>query len=173
LLLGHYWGDGPAKVELSGRISGEAKTYRSQFDFPVKTAEHPELERLWAYAAIRDLQEEMEDFGEQADLKRAATDLALEYGLVTDYTSMIVLREEQFVAHNIQRHNQARVAVEQAAQQQRAASAPVSRRVDSQQPMYSSSRASHSGSGSGAIDGWTVLLLLILLLAACRQRPAA
>lgn len=174
VLLGHYWGDGPAKVELSGRISGEAKTYRSQFDFPAKTVEHPELERLWAYAAIRDLQEEMQDFGEKADLKQAATDLALEYGLVTDYTSMIVLREEQFAAHNIQRHNQARVAVEQAAQQQRAASAPVSRRVDSQQPMYSSNRASHSGgSGSGAIDGWTVLLLLILLLAARRQRPTA
>jgi Ca-activated chloride channel homolog len=174
VLLGHYWGDGPAKVELSGRISGEAKTYRSQFDFPAKTVEHPELERLWAYAAIRDLQEEMQDFGEKADLKQAATDLALEHGLVTDYTSMIVLREEQFAAHNIQRPNQARVAVEQAAREQRAASAPVSRRVDSQQPMYTSNRASHSGgSGSGAIDGWTVLLLLILLLAARRQRPAA
>jgi Ca-activated chloride channel family protein len=171
VLLGHYWGDGPAKVELSGRISGAAKTYRSQFDFPAKTADHPELERLWAYAAIRDLQEEMQDFGEKADLKQAATDLALEYGLVTDYTSMIVLREEQFAAHNIQRHNQARVAVEQAAQQQRAASAPVSRRVDSQQSMYSSSRASHSG--SGAIDGWTVFLLLILLFAARRQRRTA
>jgi Ca-activated chloride channel family protein len=171
VLMGHYWGDGPAKVELSGRISGEPKVYRTQFDFPGKTSGHPELERLWAYAAIRDLQEEMEDFGEKADLKRAATDLALEYGLVTDYTSMIVLQEEQFAARNIQRSNNARVAVEQAARQQRSQSAPVSRRVDTQQPMYSSSRAGHSG--GGAIDGWTVLMLLVLLLASRRLRQSA
>ncbi len=173
VLIGHYWGDGPATVELKGRISGQPKTYGTRFDFPAKTQAHPELERLWAYATIRDLQEEMEDFGEKADLKRAAIDLALEYGLVTDHTSMIVLREEQFAAHNIQRGNQARVAVEQAARQQRAAAAPTARRVDAQQPMYSSPRASHGGggSGSGPVDGWTVLLLLALLLTARRLRP--
>jgi Ca-activated chloride channel family protein len=59
------------------------------------------------------------------------------------------------------------VAVEEAARQQRAQGAPVSRRVDGQQPMYSSSRPSH---GSGALDGWTVLMLLTLLVAARRLR---
>jgi Ca-activated chloride channel family protein len=168
VLMGHYWGDGTARVELSGRISGQPTTYRTEFDFPAQTRENPELERLWAYAAIRDMEEEMEDFGEKADLKRAATDLALEHGLVTDYTSMIVMREEQFAARNIQRHNQSRVAVEQAAQQQRARSAPVSRRVDTQQPMYGSSRAGHSG--SGALDGWSVLMLLALVVVIRRMR---
>jgi hypothetical protein len=81
---------------------------------------------------------------------------------------MIVMREEQFAARNIQRHNQSRVAVEQAAQQQRARSAPVSRRVDTQQPMYGSSRAGHSG--SGALDGWSVLMLLALVVVIRRMR---
>lgn len=171
VLLGHYWGDGAARVELSGRISGTAKTYRTEFDFPAQTREHPELERLWAYAAIEELQAEMADFGEKADLKRAATDLALEYGLVTDYTSMLVLREDQFAARNIQRRNEARVAVEQASRQQRAQSAPVSRRVDTQQPMYSGSRAGHGGGshGGGAFDVGTVAVLLMLLLLVRRQ----
>lgn len=165
VLMGHYWGDGNAKVELNGRISGQPKSYQTQFAFPKQTSANPELERLWAYASIEDMQAEMEDFGEKADLKRAATDIALEYGLVTDYTSMVVLREEQFAARNIQRSNQQRVAIEQAAQQQRAQSgAPVSRRVDTQQPMYSGSRASHS-SGGGAMDGWSVALLVLLLSA--------
>jgi len=171
VLLGHYWGDGAARVELSGRISGTAKSYRTQFDFPAQSREHPELERLWAYAAIEDLQAEMADFGEKADLKRAATDLALEYGLVTDYTSMIVLREEQFAVRNIQRRNEARVAVEQASRQQRAQSAPVPRRVDTPQPMYSGSQAGHSG--GGAVDGGTVALLLMLLLLVRRLRTRA
>lgn len=171
VILGHYWADGPAKVELSGRISGQPKTYRTQFAFPAQTKDNPELERLWAYAKIRDLQEEMEDFGEKADLKRAATDIALEYGLVTDYTSMVVLREDQFAARGIKRSNQARVGVEQAAQQQRAQAAPVSRRADAQQPMYSGSQASHSG--GGALDGWTALALLVLVITVARlRRPA-
>lgn len=171
VILGHYWGNGLANVELGGRISGQPKTYRTEFAFPAQSKDNPELERLWAYASIETLKDEMADFGEKADLKRAATDLALEYGLVTDYTSMIVLRDEQFAARNIQRRNQARVAVEEAARQQRAQSAPTSRRVDTNQPLTSGSRASHSG--GGAFDGWTLLLLLPLLLAARRLRPAA
>jgi Ca-activated chloride channel family protein len=161
VLMGHYWGDGNAKVELTGRISGQPKNYSTQFAFPGQTRDNPELERLWAYASIEDLQAEMEDFGEKADLKRAATDLALEYGLVTDYTSMIVMREEQFAARNIQRTNRARVAAEQAAQQQRAQAAPVSRRVDAQQPMYSAPRPSFSG--GGALDGFLLLMLGMLV----------
>lgn len=171
VLLGHYWGDGLAQVELTGRISGQAKSYRTQFPFPAQSGANPELERLWAYAGIEELQAEMADFGEQADLKRAATDLALEYGLVTDQTSMVVLREEQFAARGIQRTNQARVALEEAARQQRAQGGPVSRRVDAQQPMYSGSQASHSG--GGALDGWTLLMLLPLLFALGRGQRTA
>jgi Ca-activated chloride channel family protein len=165
VVMGHYWGDGEAKVELKGRISGQSKSYGTRFHFPAQTRENPELERLWAYAGIEALQAEMEDFGEKADLKRAATDLALEYGLVTDYTSMVVMRDEQFAARNIRRTNQARVAVEQAAQQQRAQSAPVSRRVDTSQPMYSTPRAGFGGGGGGgALDGFLLLLLSMLVL---------
>ena len=164
VLMGHYWGDGLAKVELSGRISGQSKHYDTRFTFPAQTQDNPELERLWAYAAIEDLQGEMDNFGADADLKRAATDLALEYGLVTDNTSMIVLREEAFAARNIQRSNQTRVGVEQAARQRRALQAPVSRRVDNQQPLYTSQRASHA-SGGGAFDGWMLAGLLLLAVA--------
>ena len=172
VLMGHYWGDGLAKVELTGRISGQPKTYHTQFAFPGQTRANPELERLWAYASIEDLQAEMADFGEQADLKRAATDLALEYGLVTDHTAMIVLREEQYAARGIQRGNQARVALEQAARQQRAQAAPVSRRVDAQHPMYSGSRAGHGG-GAGALDHWMLLWLMALVYFTRHGRKAA
>jgi len=164
VLMGHYWGDGPAKVELQGRISGQPKRYSTQFAFPARSTDNPELERLWAYAGIEAMQQEMADFGESADLKRAATDLALEYGLVSDYTSMVVMRDEQFVAHGVQRSNQVRVALEQTARQRRAQAAPVSRRVDTTQPMYNTPRADHGGAGGGAIDPWTVALLLVLAM---------
>jgi Ca-activated chloride channel family protein len=72
------------------------------------------------------------------------------------------VREEVFDAHGIERGNRDRLAVEEAARQQRAQRAAVSRRADSQQPMYSSNRPSHGGSGGGALDPWAVLLLLPL-----------
>ena len=169
VLVGHYWGDGMAKVELTGRISGQPKTYSTEFAFPAKTTANPELERLWAYATVEALQSEMADFGEKADLKRAATDIALEYSLVSDYTSMLVLRENQFAANNIKRTNQTRVRIEETARQQRAQTAPVSHRVDTQQPMSSGYRPSFSR-GGGAVDGWSVLALLGLLAMTMRLR---
>jgi Ca-activated chloride channel family protein len=161
VVFGHYWGDGMADVRLTGRISGEDKTYQTRFAFPAVATDNPEIERLWAYARVEEALQEIDDFGEDADLKQAIVDLGVEYGLVTDYTAMVVVRDEVFDAHGIKRSNQVRLGIEAAARQQRARRPAVSRRVDSQQTMYSSSRASHSG--SGALDAWTLLLLLPLV----------
>ena len=167
-LFGHYWGEGLADIEVTGKVSGENKTYRSQIGFVANTANNPELERLWAYAAIESMTQDMQDFGENADSKQAVTDIALEYGLVTNYTSMVVVREEVFESLGIQRNNNQRVQTEQAAQQQRAQQPVVAHRVDTQQPMYSHRRASFGG--GGALDGWMLLMLLPLLVSAMQLR---
>ena len=107
----------------------------------------------------------------KADIEQAITDLAVENGLVTNYTSMIILREERFDELGINRLNRARVEQEQLARQERAVQAVRNNRVDQNQPMYSGSRASH-GNGSGAFGPWMLLLLLPLLahrLAASRS----
>jgi Ca-activated chloride channel family protein len=120
VVFGHYWGDGMADVRLTGRISGEHKTYQTRFAFPAVATDNPEIERLWAYATVEDALQEINDFGENADLKQVIVDLGVEYGLVTDYTAMVVVRDEVFDAHGIKRSNQARLAIEEAARQQRA-----------------------------------------------------
>ena len=160
IVLGHYWGDGEALVTLNGKISGAKQQYQSRFNFPATTNAHPELERIWAYATIEQMQQQMADFGEEADTKQAITELALEYSLVTDQTSMVVLREEVFASRGIQRNNQQRLAVEQQARQQRAAQPVQSRRVDNSQPMYSQPRASHGG-GGGAFGWWMLVLMVV------------
>jgi Ca-activated chloride channel homolog len=177
VLFGHYWGDGMADVTLKGRISGQPKSYQTRFAFPAKATDNPEIERLWAYATIEDAMAEMADFGEKADLKQAITDLGVEYGLVTDYTSMVVMRDEIFDQRGIKRTNQQRLALEEAARQQRAGQPAPSRRVDTQQPMYSSPRPHFGGGGhgGGALDGWSLLLLLPLvwLSLSARSRKVA
>ena len=116
---------------------------------PVQSDLNPELERIWAYAAIENLQSKMDYFGTDADTEDAITDLAIEYGLVTDYTSMVVVREEVFAAQGIKRSNRDRAAAERAARETRSAQAPQNRRVDQNQPMYSNRRPSTGGGGSG------------------------
>lgn len=170
VMFGHYWGDGTAKVTLDGRVSGEDKQYRTRFDFPAVSTGNPEIERLWAFASIEDLQQQMHDFGEKPDLRQAVVDLATEFGLVTDYISMLVVDEQVFERHGIARNNKARVATEQAAQTHRAQRPAQSRRVDSAQPMTSGTRASHGG---GSFDALAVLMLLPLLWAAVRGRTRA
>ena len=162
IVFGHYWGDGLADIRLSGKISGQPKDYSTQIEFPASTSLNPELERLWAFAAIEDMQAEINDFGENADLKQAIVDLSVEYGLVTDYTSMVVVREEVFDSLGIKRQNQQRLQVEAQAQQQRAAQPASTNRADNSQPMFNSSRPSHSGSGS--FGAAAILLLLTLLI---------
>ncbi|MCG6968595.1 MAG: VIT and VWA domain-containing protein [Gammaproteobacteria bacterium] len=161
VVFGHYWGDGLADVKVSGKISGQDKVYQTQFNFPATATGNPEVERLWAYAKIEDLQDEMQDFGERDDTKQAITDIATEYSLVTDYTSMVVMREESFAARGIERNNAQRVKTEQAAQQQRAQQPAQNHRADTQQPMFNHSRPGLSG---GAVDFWMLLLLPAVLL---------
>ena len=161
VLFGHYWGQGSATVTLKGRISGQAKQYQTRFDFPATALENPEIERLWAYAGISDLNREIADFGEKPDIKQAVVDLAREYGLVTDYTSMLVVSDEIFAKYGIARDNRTRRATESAAREQRGQHAVSVRRVDGQQPMFAGTRPSHGG---GSFDALALLLLLPLLV---------
>lgn len=172
IVFGHYWGDGVAKVSISGKVAGQKRAYTTEFEFPNEGTLHPEIERLWAYASIEDLQNKMDYLGEDADTKQALVDIAKEYSLVTNYTSMIVVREEVFQQHNIERNNAKRVAKEQAARNQRAAAPVRNNRKDSHKPAFKTPRSypSGGGSGGGAAGPWVLLMFLPLLFVGVRNR---
>jgi len=160
-VLGHYWGGLEAKIRLSGKVAGKEIEYKTAFSMPLQSELNPELERIWAFATIENLQSKMDYFGADQDTEDAITDLATEYGLVTDYTSMIVVRDEVFAAQGIKRSNRDRVATEQVAQQARAQQAPQNRRADQQQPMYTKKRPSTGGGGSGGgVAGLPMILVM-------------
>ena len=167
VLFGHYAKAGPAEVTLSARISGKPVTYTTRFDFPRTATLNPELERLWAFSAIEAALGEIDEFGENADRKQAVTDLGVEYGLVTPYTSMVVVRDKVFAEKGIERRNEKRRAAETAAQKQRAAQPVRTTRVDQSAPMFTKNRAAYGvgRSGGGGGGGSTDLLGLVLLLA--------
>lgn len=160
ILFGHYWGNGKATVEINGKMSGQKKTYTTSFDFPKQSELNPEIERLWAFASIEALQNKIDYLGEDADAKQAIIDIAKQYGLVTDYTSMIVVREEVFKQLNISRDNAKRVKKELQAKQQRASQPVRDHRKDAHQPAFNNTRA-YPSSGGGSSSPWMMLLLLI------------
>ncbi len=172
VLFGHYWGDGPADAAISGKVSGREVTYRTRLEFPAQATLNPELERLWAFATIEDLQNRIDYLGEDADSRQAIVDLAMEYGLVTDYTAMVVVREEAFEQYGIGRNNAARVDAERAAREQRTAGPVRDHRQDARQPAFSAPRAYPAGGdGGGALGPWTLVVLAALLL--LRRREGA
>lgn len=173
VLFGHYWGAGEGEVTFSTEISGERKEYKANFIFPKVDQDSPELERLWAFSTIEGLMREMEAFDEEADRKQAIEDIALEYGLVTPYTSMLVVREEVFKQQNIQRTNQTRVQREQKAQQVRASRPAASRPVQSNRRAFSGSRPTFNmgGGALGVSDLIFLLLAGLSLVAVRRNRP--
>lgn len=169
IVFGHYWDSGMINFSLNGKVSGESKSYATSFELPETSTLHPEIERLWAFAKIEDLQSRIDYFGGDADIEQAITDLAVENSLVTDYTSMIVMREERYRELGIDRLNRSRVEKEQLARQERKVQGVRNNRVDTQQPMYTKKRTSH-GNGGGAFDIWMLMLLLPLTLLHLRTR---
>ncbi|NQZ10224.1 MAG: hypothetical protein HRT35_23990 [Algicola sp.] len=151
IIFGHYWGAGEARITIDGKVSGTHKSYSTDFYFPQTSVLYPELERLWAYATIENLQNQLDYYGQDADIEQAITDLAIDKGLVTDYTSMIVLREEEYANRGIDRRNSKRVKLEHAARQQRQQQAVRTHRVDQKKPMYKSAAPSHKSRGGGGV----------------------
>jgi len=172
IVFGHYWQAGEIDVQLTGTVGGETRQYKTRVIFPEMNTRNPELERLWAFAEIERLQAQMDYFGANADQEQAITDVALEYGLVTDYTSMIVVTDEQFQQLGIARNNQARVLMEQAAREQRQQQPVQTNRVDQSQPMFNKPSAGLS-SGGGAIGPWTLLLIALVGLGVYRSKATA
>ena len=170
-IFGHYWKSGESNVVLTAKVGNQEKVYRTTVEFPEVSQRNPEVERLWAFASIEHLQSKLDYYGEDKDIEQAITDIAVEYGLVTDYTSMIVVEEHVFQALNIDRNNKRRVENEHTAREGRKAQEVNNNQVDQHQPMFTSPRASTGG--SGAVNPLWVLLIFSLLVMSKQRRCIA
>lgn len=167
-VFGHYWKAGQGEVIVKGKVSGKEIEYRVPVTLPESSTDYPELERMRAFAQIQRLMDEQSHFGEDADRKEAIVDLAKEASLVTPYTSMIVLEEEQFARHGIKRKNAARIAKEEAARAKRSSDLIKNHNQAQNHSTLSQPRSNLSG---GSMEMWW--LLLVGLLAISRKRFSA
>jgi len=171
VIFGRYDKGGEAAVELTARLTGEDKTYTTTFDFPDIDTDNPEIERLWAMNRIEDAEQKMNSgMMPQKEGEMAIMGLGVDYQLVTDYTSMVVLSDAVFLERGIQRMNQERVARENQAQAARATQPARNYRVDKKKPAFSLPTPSLGGGAIDPITGGIAVGLGLLAVAARRRR---
>ena len=154
VMFGQYEHGGEAELVLKARLTGEDKVYRTKFKFPDSDTTSPEIERLWALDQIEQVELRantgvMPATESNAEVLR----LGLTYQLVTDQTSMVVLNDDAFARHGIDRQNQSRVAAEKTAQAVQSQAAPMNRQVDAAQPLTTSTTPSISPPRSRPAQG--------------------
>ncbi|MDE0769130.1 MAG: hypothetical protein OSB19_12150, partial [Opitutaceae bacterium] len=167
VLFGRYAKGGKATLRMQARMTGEDKEYVTEFDFPDVDTLNPELERLWAMDTIETIEwEKSVGLSSPEESESAITDIALQYQLVTDYTSMLVLSDETFTRHGVDRRNQDRISKERKAQSERSQAPIVNRRVDRNKPTFQAPapRIPSGDGGGGAVHPFVIVGLALLLL---------
>ncbi|MGE0709120.1 MAG: VIT domain-containing protein [Planctomycetota bacterium] len=128
-VFGRYTGHGPRRVRVRGLRAGAPFELEATIELPDATEDYPELERLWALRRIQDLEREVELAGGRAPEREARlVELALRYGLVTPWTALVVVPDEDRAGYALGDDNARRLAQERAAmraRQQPQAQSPV------------------------------------------------
>jgi Ca-activated chloride channel family protein len=94
VVLGRYSGAGDVAVTLSGTVNGVPRSFTWKASFPERATAHPFVPRLWATRRVGHLLDRIRLDGENAELRDEVTDLARRYGIVTPWTSFLVLEDE-------------------------------------------------------------------------------
>ncbi len=93
VVMGRFDGSGTATVRLEGLVAGRTKTIERQVVFPAQQAGSDFLPRLWANRKVAYLLDQIRLHGSNRELVDEVVRLAKRYGIVTPYTSALILEE--------------------------------------------------------------------------------
>lgn len=103
-VFGRYKADGHVAVRLTGEVNGKKREFVYEVTFPAKNSDNTFIPRLWATRRIGYLMEEIRLQGEKSELEEEVIRLGKEHGIMTPYTSYLVLEnEKQYGEHRIER----------------------------------------------------------------------
>jgi Ca-activated chloride channel family protein len=95
IAFGRFSGKGPAAVKVSGTLNGQPREFVTDVTFAEQDTSRPFIPQLWATRRVGWLLDEIRLRGESAELKDEVTRLAREHGIVTPYTSYLIVEDEQ------------------------------------------------------------------------------
>ena len=94
-IFGRYSGSGSSDIKLSGTIKGERKSFYLKADFANDNDEYEFIPPLWTSRRIGYLLDQIRLNGEDKELVDEITQLAREHGIVTPYTSYLIMEDEE------------------------------------------------------------------------------
>jgi len=94
VLLGRYDGDGPTAITLTGYVNGKEDKFVYEDTFLNKGTSNDFIPRIWATRKIGYLMSQIRLKGENRELVDEVVKLSKEYGIMTPYTSFLVLNKE-------------------------------------------------------------------------------
>lgn len=94
VVMGRYRKPGEAKVQLSGSFNGGKKSFEYGAAMSGENKAHDFIPRLWAIRKVGYLLEEIRLRGERAELREEVTMLGKKFGIVTPYTSYLVIEDQ-------------------------------------------------------------------------------
>jgi Ca-activated chloride channel family protein len=94
-VCGQYQGSGPGVFEITGLVNGRPQKFTFTADFPERNSQNDFLPQLWAARRVGFLLDQIRLHGENRELVDEVTRLARLYGIVTPYTSYLILEDEK------------------------------------------------------------------------------
>ncbi|MEI6218302.1 MAG: VIT domain-containing protein [bacterium] len=132
-VFGRYSGSGDHAIRLTGEINGKQEEFIFEGSFPSENTENDFIPRLWATRRVGYLLDEIRLHGEDRELKDEVVRLGKDHGIMTPYTSYLVLENDKaYDEHGISRSPE---------------DGAISRRTERQWMEAKPSDASFSGNG--------------------------
>ncbi|MFH1708439.1 MAG: VIT domain-containing protein [Planctomycetota bacterium] len=97
-IMGRYKGNGAAAIILKGKVNGAERKFVFEQEWSGTTPAGETIARLWATRKVFYLLDEIRLRGVKDELKEEVVRLAKEFGIITPYTSFLVLEDEPTVA---------------------------------------------------------------------------
>ncbi|MCH7873443.1 MAG: VWA domain-containing protein, partial [Planctomycetes bacterium] len=94
VVLGRYDGTGHHRVEFTGTLRGSARRLTYEGAFPKLNSDSDFLPRLWANRKVAYLLDQIRLHGSKQELVNEVVRLAKRHGIVTPYTSSLILEDE-------------------------------------------------------------------------------
>ncbi|MFZ5469513.1 MAG: VIT domain-containing protein [Myxococcota bacterium] len=98
VVMGRYRESGDAKVKLTGHVNGDKRVFEYGATAPREAKADGFIPRLWAIRKVGYLLEEIRLRGEKPELRQEIVALGKKFGIVTPYTSYLVVEDQPAVA---------------------------------------------------------------------------
>ena len=98
-IYGRYRDGGDATIQVSGKVEGEAVSWPLKVELPKNDTEHDVLAKVWARQKIEDLMQQS-FYGGSPAVEEMVTAIALDYKLMSQYTSFVAVDAKIAAAAN-------------------------------------------------------------------------